>query len=80
MCILACTEADHPLPPTTATAAGGMHPTGMHLCLDEVFGEQGLMSQYFDQWTYTLIKFGVMQVVQKRNLSKSKRNRSVTFH
>ena len=27
--IPACTEAD---PPSTATAAGGTHPTGMHSC------------------------------------------------
>ena len=29
VCIPACTEAD----PPTATAADGMHPTGMHSCL-----------------------------------------------
>ena len=28
-CIPACTEADNP---STATAAGGTHPTGMHSC------------------------------------------------
>ena len=30
-CIPACTEAD---PSLVATAAGGMHPTGMHSCFD----------------------------------------------
>ena len=30
VCIPACTEADTALPQQTATAAGGMHPTGMH--------------------------------------------------
>ena len=28
--IPACTEADTPPPKQTATAVGGMHPTGMH--------------------------------------------------
>ena len=32
VCIPACTEAG-PLPPWTAAAAGGTHPTGMHSCL-----------------------------------------------
>ena len=32
MCIPACTEADPP-PQQTATAADGMHPSGMHSCL-----------------------------------------------
>ena len=31
-CILACTEAEPPLP-QMATAAGGTHPTGMHSCV-----------------------------------------------
>ena len=30
--IPACTEADSPPPPQTATVAGGTHPTGMHSC------------------------------------------------
>ena len=29
---LACTEANTPLPQQTATAVGGMYPTGMHSC------------------------------------------------
>ena len=41
VCIPACTEVDtptahpNPPPPWTATAVGGMHPTGMHSCFME---------------------------------------------
>ena len=32
-------------PPPTATAAGGMHPTGMHSCLFKILG-----SEIFTRW------------------------------
>ena len=36
-CIPACTEADSPPAKQTASAAGGMHPTGMHSCVQVRF-------------------------------------------
>ena len=45
-CIPACTETDTPPPQQTATAAGGMHPTGMHSCYVNEFRRWCLHSEY----------------------------------